>query len=210
MWVASFDFPDVETDYLFVALRRPDIYPIESGKVASSDGLDVDAAGFASVAVEEQAARSTALHCRLWGTRTYLTGPLARYALNSAVLSEVAQQAAAAGGLGPVCRNPFRSIVVRSVELVLACDEALRLVESYEPPDPAAFEVPPSAGVRTGATEAPRGLLLQRYELDSEGIIRSARIMPPTSQNQLAIEEDLRAVVQSSLDLSDDELTASL
>ena len=91
-----------------------------------------------------------------------------------------------------MCRNPFRSIVVRAVELVFACDEALRLVESYEPPEPPAAEVPPVAGVGTGATEAPRGLLLHSYELDADGIIRSARIMPPTSQNQLTIEHDLR------------------
>jgi coenzyme F420-reducing hydrogenase alpha subunit len=206
-WVASFEFPDVENDYRFVALRADEAYPIESGRVASSEGLDTDPAGLASLAVEEQVARSTALHSRLEGKYAYLTGPLARYALNSAVLPEIARQAAAAGGLGPVCRNPFRSIVVRSVELVFACDEALRLVESYEPPEPPSAEVPPKAGVGTGATEAPRGLLLQSYELDPEGIISSARIMPPTSQNQLTIEHDLRGVVQSSLAMPDDELT---
>jgi coenzyme F420-reducing hydrogenase alpha subunit len=206
-WVASFDFPDVEADYRFVSLSRQDQYPIESGRVASSDGLDTDPAGLAALAVEEQVPRSTALQAKLRGTDEYLTGPLARYALNSGVLPGLAREAATAAGLGAVCRNPFRSIVVRSVELVFACDEALRLVESYEPPDPPAAEVPPSARVGTGATEAPRGLLLHRYELDAEGIIRSARIMPPTSQNQLTIEGDLRRVVQSSLALSDEELT---
>jgi coenzyme F420-reducing hydrogenase alpha subunit len=206
-WVAAFDFPDFEADYQFVALRRPDAYPIESGRVASSQGLDTDAAGFASVAVEEHVERSTALHARLEGTDEYLTGPLARYALNSAVLPELAREAATAAGLGAVCSNPFRSIVVRAVELVFACDEALRLVEAYELPDPPAVEVPPAARVGTGATEAPRGLLLHSYELDSEGIIRSARIMPPTSQNQPTIESDLRRVVQGSLELSDDQLT---
>ncbi len=206
-WVASFEFPDVENDYRFVALHGEHAYPIESGRVASSEGLDTDPAGLASLAVEEQVARSTALHARLEGKYSYLTGPLARYALNSGLLPEIARQAAAAAGLGPVCRNPFRSIVVRSVELVFACDEALRLVESYEPPRPPSATVPPVAGVGTGATEAPRGLLLQSYELDADGIIRSARIMPPTSQNQLTIEDDLRAVVQSSLAMSDEQLT---
>jgi len=206
-WVASFDFPDVEGDYRFVALQRGDMYPIESGRVASSEGLDTDAAGFASLAVEEQVERSTALHARLRGTDSYLTGPLARYALNSSVLPALAREAAAGAGLGPVCNNPFRSIVVRAVELVFACDEALRLAESYEPPDPPAVEVPPAGRVGAGATEAPRGILLQRYELDPDGIIRSARIMPPTSQNQLTIESDLRRVVEGSLSLSEEELT---
>ena len=206
-WVAGFDFPDVERDYVFVSLRRPDRYPLESGRVVSSQGLDVTPAGFAEFAVEEHVKRSNALHARLGGTQEYLTGPLARYALNFDVLPEIARQAATAAGLGPVCRNPFKSIIVRAVETVFACDEALRLVESYEPPEPPAVEVPGAAGVGSGATEAPRGLLLHRYELEADGIIRSARIMPPTSQNQLSIESDLRRVVESSLALSDEQLT---
>jgi coenzyme F420-reducing hydrogenase alpha subunit len=61
--------------------------------------------------------------------------------------------------------------------------------------------------VGTGATEAPRGLLVHRYRVAADGTIASARIMPPTSQNQLTIEEDLRRVVEGGLDLTDADLT---
>jgi coenzyme F420-reducing hydrogenase alpha subunit len=206
-WVAGFDFPDVEGEYRFVALRGDGRYPMESGRVTSSDGLDVTAGGFADRVVEEHVARSTALHARLDGRLEYLTGPLARYALNADQLPEVARRAAADAGLGPVCTNPFRSIVVRAVELVAACAEALRLVLAYEPPDPPAAPVGWRAGVGTGATEAPRGLLFHRYGLDDAGLITSARIVPPTSQNQLTIEADLRRVAQAGLALPDDQLT---
>jgi coenzyme F420-reducing hydrogenase alpha subunit len=206
-WTAGFAFPDVEGDYLFVALHEPDRYAIESGRVRSSGGLDTTPAGFDAAVVEEHVARSTALHARLDGRDAYLTGPLARYSLNRDQLGVLARQAADAAGLGATCRNPFQSIVVRSVELVEACDEALRLVSSYEPPEPPAVEVPPRAGVGVGATEAPRGLLFHRYELDAGGLITSARIVPPTSQNQLSIESDLRRVVEEGLELEDDALT---
>ncbi len=207
-WVAGFEFPDVERDYLFVALRHPDHYPLEAGRVGSSGGLDATPAAFGDLVQEQQVARSTALHARLGGRDPYLTGPLARYALNAAVLPEIARQAAAAAGLPPLVRNPFRSIVVRAVELVFACDEAMRLVAAYEPPEPAAVAAQLGAGQGAGATEAPRGVLLHQYELDAGGLIRKARILPPTSQNQLAIEDDLGAVVQAGLDLPDPELTA--
>jgi coenzyme F420-reducing hydrogenase alpha subunit len=206
-WVGGFEFPDLIADYRFVALRSPGRYPLESGRIASSDGLDTTAAGFAQMVAEEHVARSTALQARIDGELEYLTGPLARYALNSHELPEIARQAAAAAGLEAVCSNPFQSIIVRAVELVFACHEALRIVEGYEPPEPAAVEVVPRAGTGTAATEAPRGLLLHRYDIDAEGLICSARIMPPTSQNQLIIESDLRRVVQGGLELSDDELT---
>ncbi len=204
-WVAQFDFPDVTSTYRFVALRQGDRYAIDAGRPGSSDGLDVTPQRFAELAVEEHVARSTALHARLDGC-SYLTGPLARYALNASMLPDVVRNAAHTAGLGETCVNPFQSIIVRALELVFACDEALRLVAQYEPPVPAAAMVVARAGVGTGVTEAPRGLLLHQYEIDADGTIVRARIMPPTSQNQLTIEEDLRRVVEGGLDLNDDDL----
>jgi coenzyme F420-reducing hydrogenase alpha subunit len=204
-WVAGFDFPDVTSPYRFIALRQDGRYAIDGGRPGSSDGLDVTPQHFAELSVEEHVARSTALHARLDG-RSYLTGPLARYALNAPLLPEVVRNAARAAGLGETCVNPFQSIVVRALELVFACDEALRLVAQYEPPVPAADVVVARAGVGTGVTEAPRGLLLHQYDIDADGNIVRARIMPPTSQNQLSIEEDLRRVVEGGLDLNDDDL----
>jgi len=207
-WVASFDFPDVEGEYRFVSLVHPDHYPIESGRIASSDGLDLSPAEFADLVVEEHVARSTALQARISGRDTYLTGPLARYALNQERLTPRAKEAAATAGLGERCTNPFRSIVVRAVELVFACEEALRLAEGYVEPEPPSVVVEPKPGTGSGATEAPRGLLLQRYEIDEQGTILSARIMPPTSQNQLTIESDLRRVIEDGIALDDAALTA--
>jgi sulfhydrogenase subunit alpha len=207
-WVSGFEFPDFEGDYRFVALHDPDVYAIEAASaIRSSDGLDVSPAGFEQLVDEQQVMRSTALQARLRGRGHYLTGPLARYALNGAQLPEIAREAAAAAGLGAICINPFRSIVVRSIELVAACDEALRLVAEYEPPQPAAIGIPAPASAGVGVTEAPRGLLLQRYEVDDAGLIRNARIVPPTSQNQLTIEDDLRATATAFLSHSDAELT---
>ena len=71
-------------------------------------------------------------------------------------------------------------------------EEALRIIEDYQRPDRPAVPVPPRAGTGHGVSEAPRGLLYHRYELDDDGLIRSATIIPPTSQSQAAIEDDLR------------------
>ena len=137
----------------------------------------------------------------------YLAGPMARYCNNFDRLPEVAQKAAREAGLSEVCTNPFKSIIVRSVETVFACHEALRIIKAYKAPDKPYVEVPPKAGVGHGCTEAPRGLLYHRYEIDDAGIIKDARIIPPTSQNQKAMEVDLRQFVQKNLDLTDEKLT---
>jgi sulfhydrogenase subunit alpha len=207
-WVAGFDFPELTLDHEMLALSQPGSYPIERGTVVTSGGLAFAAAEFEDHVIEEQVPHSTALHARLSGhPGTYLTGPLARYTLNAQWLPPAAAAAAAAAGLGESCRNPFRSIVVRAVEVVCAIEEAIRIIEAYEPPAAASMPVPPRAGTGHGVSEAPRGVLYQRYDFDSAGTILNARIVPPTSQNQAAIERDLRLFIQPRLDLSDDELT---
>jgi coenzyme F420-reducing hydrogenase alpha subunit len=204
-WVRDFDFPDFSGGYELVALRHPTEYPVLDGRLASTDGLDIDVAEFDRHVTESQVPHSTALHATLDG-RPYLVGPLARFALNADRLRPIARRAAEDAGLTPPVDNPFRSIVVRAVEMVHACDLAIDLVERYEPPDPPALEVPPRAGVGWGATEAPRGLLVHRYETDAEGLIRTARIIPPTSQNQHQIERDLRRLVETAPTASDADL----
>jgi len=207
-WVAGFDFPDytcATPDLL--ALSRPGTYAIERGTLATRSGLAFPAAGFDEHVIEEHVPHSTALHARLAGGGRYLTGPLARYALSSRWLSPLAREAARAAGLGETCDNPFRSIIVRAVEVVYAVEEALRLIAAYSPPDPPAADVPPRAATGHGVTEAPRGTLYHRYQIAADGLISTARIVPPTSQNQAAIEADLRDFVQAHLDLDDAELT---
>ena len=140
--------------------------------------------------------------CRERGA--YLVGPLARYALNFDRLPASVQDLARSSGLGPVCRNPFRSIIVRALEIVYACEEALRLIGEYERPEVAGIELEPRAGVGFGCTEAPRGICWHRYEFDADGTILGARIVPPTSQNQPSIEADLAAVATGLIDEPDD------
>jgi coenzyme F420-reducing hydrogenase alpha subunit len=203
---AGLDFPDYEYDYELVALSEPGEYPIDVGRIVSNRGLDIDVSSYEEHFVEEHVARSNALHSRIVERGSYLCGPLARFVLAHDRLSPLAREAAASAGLSPSERNPFRSIVVRAVELVYAADEALRLISDYEEPDAPSVAVEPRAGVGHGCTEAPRGILYHRYELDADGTILDAKIVPPTSQNQRTIEEDLRGVVERSLDLPDDEL----
>ncbi|MEO8045196.1 MAG: Ni/Fe hydrogenase subunit alpha [Spartobacteria bacterium] len=206
-WTGTLNFPDFEQDYEFVALRHPNEYPFNEGRIVSKRGLDISAREFEDHFLEEQVAHSNALHCTLKERGAYFLGPMARYSLDFDRLSTLAKDAAREAGLGPICRNPFQSIIVRAVEVLWACDEALRILENYEPPDAPAVEVTPRAGIGYGATEAPRGLLYHRYRIDEQGLIQEAKIVPPTSQNQKTIENDLRRFVPPRIDLPNDELT---
>lgn len=206
--LAALDFPDFERDYTFVALRHDSEYPMGRGRLVSSTGVDLPVARYDDYLTEHHVRHSTSLHSRTADGGVVHLGPLARYALNGDRLTSRARAAAQAAGLGPVERNPFRSILVRGVEVVLALDEALRLIDRYAPGDTPAAAIESRAGVGYGATEAPRGVLYHRYTVDAAGLITDAKIVAPTSVNQAVIEADLRHVVEPRLNQPDQALRA--
>ena len=206
-WTAGFTFPAADLDFEYVSVCHPDEYPFNEGNIVSNKGIDVPVSQFNEFFTEEHVERSNALHSRVRGRGAYHVGPLARYAINFDKLTPLAQRSAVEAGLEPVCNNPFKSIIVRSVETLYAIEEALRIIDEYEEPAEPYIAYTPKAGVGHGATEAPRGMLYHQYRLHEDGRIADAQITPPTAQNQLTIESDLRFVLEQHLDLPDPELS---
>lgn len=204
---AGFEYPDFEQDYEFVALRHPEEYPLNEGRLVSNCGVDIDAAEYEDYFVEQHVKHSNALQSLVRARGSYMVGPLARINLNFDRLPEAARQAASECGFRVPCRNPFRSIQARALELVFACQEALDIIAAYQPPAAPRVEVEPRAGVGWAITEAPRGILYHRYQIAGDGRILQARIVPPTSQNQKRMEDDLRALAPQLVPLSPEQMT---
>ena len=209
-WAVEFTgglpFPEIEQDFEYVSVCHPDEYPFSEGRLKSNKGIDIPVSGWNQVFEEVHVARSNALQSKVRERGSYHCGPLARYTLNYDKLSPRVQRAAAAAGLGPTCFNPFKSIVVRCLETLHAVEEALRIIDAYQEPSRPDVPFVVKAGEGHGASEAPRGMLYHRYRLDDEGYILDAQIAPPTAQSQMSIEDDLRRVLETSLDLPDDQL----
>jgi coenzyme F420-reducing hydrogenase alpha subunit len=201
-WVATFEYPQFGPDYTFVALRHADEYPFNEGRIAAGNGLDIPVDEFEQHFIERQVPYSNALHCTLGGV-PYLVGPLARVNLNHDRLLSPVRQVLTDTGLSLPLRNPFHGIVARSVEMLYALEESLRLIDRYEPPSAPSLPVTVRAGIGMACTEAPRGILYHRYRVDGDGVIREAKIVPPTSQNQGRIEQDLRLFIPRVLNGSD-------
>ena len=205
-WTRTLPIRDYSRNYEFVALRHSGEYAMNEGRVVSNRGLDITAHEYDANFEEEQVAHSNALHSRIKGRGAYLTGPLARYNINFDRLPPSVQHAAHEVGLDGTCINPFESIIVRSLEMLYAFEEAIRIIEAYEPPDAPAVACEPRASTGYACTEAPRGTLYHRYSIDEKGIIHDAKIVPPTSQNQKIIENDLREFVASRIEMPSDQL----
>jgi coenzyme F420-reducing hydrogenase alpha subunit len=206
--VSSLQPPAFRREARLVALRAADEYPMNHGRIVSNDGLDIDPAEWESVFEERQVPWSNALQAFGRDGRPYLLGPSSRVTLDAAFLHPRAAAALDRLGLADrIAHEPNWSIAARAVELVHAVAEAIDIVDAYEPPATGAVGWDPRAGVASWATEAPRGLLFQRFRLDEHGRVREARIVPPTSQNQAAIEADLALFVPTILDRPRAEIT---
>jgi sulfhydrogenase subunit alpha len=206
-WVSSFDLPDRRVDTEFVSLLHALEYPMNEGALGSSKGIDAPQEQFDELFEEFQVPHSTALHARVRGRGPYFCGPLARLNLNFDRLDCDAASAARDSGVHWPSSNPYTSIIARAVEVMYAAGEALRIIDGYEPPPSPRAELDVRAGIGCAATEAPRGTLYHRYETDARGLVRSARIVPPTAQNQAQIEADLRALGPEILERSHTEAT---
>ena len=205
-WAASLALPHSSQDFTCVAVRHADEYPLNEGSISGSDGLSLPVAAYEDLFQESHAAHSTALYSR-YRNRPYLVGPLARLNLNLDRLPPPVRRNLERSGVPFPSRNMFHSIVARAVEMHFAVLEALRVMDDYRLPDAARVEVAPRAGVGYGCTEAPRGMLWQRWETNDQGEILSCRIVPPTSQNQARMEDDLRHWVEAlGVDTPEDTL----
>jgi len=208
LWVSHFNFPSLERSYECVSLSHQNEYPMAEGRIMSTSGIDIKAEDYDQYFEEKQVPYSNALQSTLKNKGSYLVGPMARYNLNQRHLSPLVKETIRAIGFEEQCCNPFRSIIVRALEILYACDEALRIIEAYEgEKQPAAVSIEKRAATGYAATEAPRGLLYHRYRLNDKGVIEDAKIVPPTSQNQKTIEEDLHDFVSRNLSMPDQELT---
>src|SRR5579862_383934 len=209
--VAELPAPPFEREPRLVALHHPQEYPMNRGRIASSDGLALAPQAWGEAFHEVQVPWSNALQSRGADGLPYLLGPAARVVLDHEQLHPLAREALAeTGALESIRRNPYRSIVARAVELVHATAEALDIIAAYEPPDAPAVAWESRAGTAAWATEAPRGLLFHRYAVGDDGLVAAATIVPPTAQNQAAIEADVAAFAPRVLDQPMDVATHTL
>lgn len=194
-WLTTILLPDNTHAFICVSLYHPDEYPLNEGRIISDHGLDISIEEFDTYFKEYQVPYSNALHCTLQN-KSYLVGPLAR------VNNCFEHFPVAIHGLLQTLKinfpskNMYYSIFARAVEVYYCILEAIRILEGYHYPNFSKINVEPRVGEGYGCTEAPRGMLWHHYKFDETGLVTLARIVPPTSQNQGRIEEDLRISLQ--------------
>ena len=198
-WAAELPFSGNEWDMEFVSLSHKDEYPMNEGSVLSNKGLNLPVGRFLEEIQEYQVGYSTALHSGLRrnGILTpFIVGPLARFNLNHSMLPQEISQKLVECSLKLPLRETQKAIIARTVELSYAFHESIRLIKNYEKPDRPSVRFDACAGKGAWATEAPRGLLFHRYELDGQGNVNNCSIIPPTVQNLSHMEQDIHHFIE--------------
>lgn len=207
-WVSSLGFGQDYQEREFVSLED-DEYPMNYGYVISSKGLNSTMEDFLGVINEYQRDYSNALYSgikRNGELQPYIVGPLSRLNLNYHRLPNEIKGAIKEAGVGVPLRGMDKGIIARVIEIAYAFYESIRLIKGLKEAEPLSIGFEPCSGVATWITEAPRGMLIHRYELDHRGRIMDCKIIPPTSQNLSMIESDVKHLVESKKDLEKGQL----
>ncbi|MCD6536788.1 MAG: Ni/Fe hydrogenase subunit alpha [Thaumarchaeota archaeon] len=190
-FVVNLPIPEIKYDLVLMSLKGDREYPILKGVVANNLGGEFPEDDLEKNIMVEQKIYSNALHYRLKNGRPYITGPIARFNLNYDLLAPEVKDILEKAGYKAPLKNTYQSIVARAAETYHAVLEIKKLIESYsEPPQPY-IETEVRAGKGAAISEAPRGMLYHCYEIDENGKIVYANIIPPTAQNYAAMEEDI-------------------
>ncbi len=190
-WCDSIDIPNDHHDFLTVSLKHPNEYPMNEGDIAISDGVTINIADYEQYFKEVHIAHSTALHS-YYQDQPYLVGPLARLNHNHDLLPSSLKKLIDKSAKSFPSQNMFDSMFARAVEIAYSLIEAIRILENYSAKTAPYCDYKAQAGTGFGATEAPRGILWKKLSFDKDGLLSFAKIVPPTSQNQARIEDDLR------------------
>lgn len=193
-YLANLNYPEYSLgeEVLFVSLIDGDNYPILKDEIYSSDGFVVSKDEFSDYFVEYELPYSNAKFCKRKDGRRYIVGPLARFNNCFEKLLDSVKQLALKHRVTPPVMNPYKSILVRMLEVIDCLERGRSVMERYRDITKPVVDYRVVAGVGTGISEAPRGVLWHRYRLNSDGLVEEADIVPPTSQNQYVMELDVR------------------
>jgi F420-non-reducing hydrogenase large subunit len=189
-------------------------------RVCRSDGSvakEFVAEAYADLMVEQALPRSYAKQVAFrdpaQGIVSYRVGPLAR--LNVVDRIETPIAADELGRFrerwGRPCADAVAGHFARLVEIAHHAEKAVALLADDAIVGPN-VRTPITATPRRGIAhvEAPRGVLIHDYDVDENGLVRSANFVVATQHNLSAINSSIRRAAESSLDANDEQVLSAV
>jgi len=207
----SLPIPQFERETEYISLYQKGDYALLEGNIFSSDTGETSYKNYRALTNEYLCDHSTAKRTK-HHRDSFMVGALARFNNSYAWLSPDAKQMAADLGLKAPCYNPYLNTVAQFVELVHIADDSIQAAEDLLNMNVQLEDrsFPLKAGTGVGAVEVPRGILYHEYTYNDQGYMEKANCIIPTGQNLQNIENDMKALVPTILDKSQEEITLRL
>ena len=203
--------PQFERETEYISLYKEGEYALLEGNIFSSDTGETSYKNYREMTNEYLCDHSTAKRTK-HNRDTFFVGALARFNNSSQWLSDDAKQLAEDLGLKAPCYNPFMNTVAQFIELMHIADDSIQAAEKLLDMNRELEErsFPLKAGTGVGAVEVPRGILYHEYNYNDQGYMEEANCIIPTGQNLQNIEDDMKALVPTILDKSQEDITLQL
>jgi len=202
---ASLPYKKFKRNTEYVSLKVEDGYPNISGNIMFSNGLEVPQEDYLKYLNETVKSYSTGKFST-FENRSFYVGALARVNNNFDMLSKNAQKCLEKFSLNFPSYNPFHNNYAQAVELVHYIDTAIDILKNLKLEPEEIPEIKPKAGRGVAIIEAPRGILIHDFKLDSKGKVLQANVVTPTAQNLKNMEDDVLKLLPGMLDKSEEEL----
>ncbi len=203
--------PAFERETEYISLYQKGEYAFLEGNIFSSDTGEVPYRDYRDMTNEYLCDHSTAKRTK-HNRESFLVGALARFNNSYEWLSDDAKQTSEDLGFKTPNYNPYMNTVAQFVELVHIADDSIAAAEELLDMDvkleDRSFDL--MAGTGVGAVEVPRGILYHEYTYNDKGHIEKANCIIPTGQNLQNIEDDMKALVPTILDKTQEEITLQL
>ena len=195
-------------DLRYLALVDPE-YSFLTGELKTSDGSTIPALDFEKNLECPIIPYSQASGC-LFHSQPHMVGALARMNLNRTALHTNTKTDAAAALERFPSKNIYHNNLAQAIEMLHAIDTSIDLIPAYQGLTEKPVTVNPKEAVGIGIIEAPRGVLYHRAEMSADGKISKNKVIVPTGENQIGIENSIRQYVAANVDKSKEELTIEI
>lgn len=138
-----------------------------------------------------------------YNNKPFMTGAISRYTLFKDRLTERAKELGRKYQDYLVPNNPLSNNFAQAVELVHFVERAQHIADMYT--EQISNEQRPiidfdNAGLGISLTEAPRGIVAYTLDVDTDGIVKAADVITPTSMFLALMEADLGKMAQGLID----------
>jgi len=187
-------YPNFKRETEFITLSDEKEYAIYDGEIMTSNKKRYGLNEFYNKMNEVEESGAMAKRA-LWYDSHFMVGALARVNNHGYLLNKEARNIWYKVHKNKKVYNTYYNVLAQAVEVVHCIEEVSKILDNFKLKEekPVKYSIKASKGI--ASVEAPRGILIHYYEIDSQGRIKRADVITPTVMFLGNLEDDLATLL---------------